>query len=147
MRKDILERKSDILAWISQERSKAYICKQLECKQDTLNAYLKKFNVKYSGTQGVKGRTANNKLTLLEYLKTQHPKSTIIRKKLIEFGHKEHSCEECMFTMWNGTPIPLELHHLDGDHENNVLDNFRLLCPNCHAQTDSYCKKKVIMES
>jgi hypothetical protein len=36
--------------------------------------------------------------------------------------------------MWNDKPIPLELHHKDGDHFNNELSNLQILCPNCHAQ-------------
>jgi predicted HNH restriction endonuclease len=42
-----------------------------------------------------------------------------------------------------GNPIPLELHHIDGDKTNNTLENFQLLCPNCHALTDSYRGKNV----
>jgi len=41
-------------------------------------------------------------------------------------------------TEWLGRPIPLELHHIDGNRDNNVLENYQLLCPNCHALTDSY---------
>jgi 5-methylcytosine-specific restriction endonuclease McrA len=41
-------------------------------------------------------------------------------------------------TEWLGQPIPLEIDHIDGDSTNNSLDNFRILCPNCHAQTPTY---------
>lgn len=37
-----------------------------------------------------------------------------------------------------GQPIPIELDHIDGNPENNELDNLRLICPNCHAQTPTY---------
>jgi hypothetical protein len=40
----------------------------------------------------------------------------------------------------DNNPI-LELHHKDGNHNNNTLENCLLLCPNCHALTDSYCGK------
>ena len=43
---------------------------------------------------------------------------------------------------WNNKPIPLQLHYIDGNHNNNKLDNLQLLCPNCHAQTDNYCRPK-----
>jgi hypothetical protein len=39
------------------------------------------------------------------------------------------------------TLIPLEVHHIDGDKLNNVESNLKLVCPNCHALTDSYCGK------
>jgi 5-methylcytosine-specific restriction endonuclease McrA len=32
----------------------------------------------------------------------------------------------------------LELEHIDGDPTNHELDNLRLICPNCHAQTETY---------
>ncbi|MCA1799704.1 MAG: HNH endonuclease [Actinobacteria bacterium] len=39
---------------------------------------------------------------------------------------------------WNGKPLTLQLDHIDGDRNNNELDNLRLLCPNCHTQTDTW---------
>ena len=59
---------------------------------------------------------------------------------LYERGHK---CEVCGLTEWMGKPAPIELDHIDGNCENNVKDNLRLICCNCHAQTDSYRGKNV----
>ncbi len=42
MRKDILGQKNKIQQWISEEKSKAFICRELHCKPDTLETYLKK---------------------------------------------------------------------------------------------------------
>jgi DNA-binding transcriptional ArsR family regulator len=47
-------------------------------------------------------------------------------------------CEVCGITEWRGRPAPLEMDHKDGNSMNNALDNVRLICPNCHAQTDPY---------
>jgi 5-methylcytosine-specific restriction endonuclease McrA len=47
-------------------------------------------------------------------------------------------CSCCSGTEWLGKPMPLELDHINGDNANNSLDNLRLLCPNCHAQTPTY---------
>jgi hypothetical protein len=49
-----------------------------------------------------------------------------------------HRCMDCGRRVWRGWPIPLELHHRDGDRSNNTLANLRLLCPNCHALTETY---------
>ena len=49
MRTDILERKEEILQWIAEEQPKSYMCKQLDCKQETLNSYLKKMGIEYAG--------------------------------------------------------------------------------------------------
>ena len=57
-----------------------------------------------------------------------------MKQKLIRDGIKEAKCEICGLANWMGQPIPLELHHKDGNHYNNDFDNLAILCPNCHAQ-------------
>ena len=140
MRTDILERKEDILKWINENQSKAFISKQLECKQETLNNYLIKMGIDYAGNQSGKGMTKiKNKLSFQEYLDTSKDiQSNKVRIKLLEEGIKPHKCENCGLEEWMGYPIPLELHHIDGDKTHNELSNYQLLCPNCHALTDSY---------
>ena len=68
-----------------------------------------------------------------------------LRNRLVSEGLREHRCERCGNSEWQGEPIPLELHHKDGDRTNNALSNIELLCPNCHAMSDNYrgSKKKV----
>jgi len=58
------------------------------------------------------------------------------RKYLLE--HRGYRCERCRLEEWMGEPIPLELDHINGDTDNNSAENLRLLCPNCHAQTETY---------
>lgn len=50
-------------------------------------------------------------------------------------------CEVCTNTMWNCKPITLEVHHIDGNPKNNVVENLQLVCPNCHSQTNNYKAK------
>ena len=47
-------------------------------------------------------------------------------------------CEKCGQTTWLSQPIPLQVHHVDGDRFNNELNNLQLLCLNCHALTDNF---------
>lgn len=61
---------------------------------------------------------------------------TMIRALTILRGWK---CEKCGRTEWEGQQIPLCVHHIDGNHINNQIENLQVLCPNCHAQTDNYC--------
>ena len=64
-------------------------------------------------------------------------------KKLLSEGKKECRCERCGNSEWNGMNIPLELHHINGVHSDNRLENIMILCPNCHAQTDNYRGKNI----
>lgn len=140
MRTDILEQKEQILIWIEENQSKAFIARQLNCKQETLNNYLKKMGIEYSGNKSGKGTSKSKyKMPLVEYLqKSADIQSNKVRLRLLEEGYKDHKCECCGLETWLDKPIPLELHHKDGNRNNNTIENYELLCPNCHAFTDSY---------
>lgn len=51
-------------------------------------------------------------------------------------------CVECGQTeSWNNKPLVLQLDHIDGNSDNNHPTNLRLLCPNCHTQTENFGSK------
>ena len=54
-----------------------------------------------------------------------------------------YQCEVCGISEWNEKKLVLEVDHIDGIHTNNDPDNLRLICPNCHSQTDTYKAKNV----
>lgn len=74
----------------------------------------------------------------------QRAKTPLIRRALIETGTAER-CAGCgTGPEWLGRPLTLELDHVNGDYRDNRRENLRFLCPNCHATTDNYCRKKSI---
>lgn len=92
--------------------------------------------------------TAKIKTKSDKYLTENSFKITPVKllKKLISDGKKELKCECCGNTEWNGKPIPLEMHHINGNHFDNRIENLMVLCPNCHAQTDNYRGRNVKKE-
>jgi 5-methylcytosine-specific restriction endonuclease McrA len=67
-----------------------------------------------------------------------------IKVRLISAGLKRNECEECGLTEWRGEPLSLALHHINGDGNDNRLENLSLLCPNCHSQTPNFGVKNVV---
>ena len=61
------------------------------------------------------------------------------KKNLIKEEKLINKCAICNIEpIWNNKPLILHLDHINGDHHNNDLSNLRLVCPNCHSQTDTY---------
>lgn len=67
-----------------------------------------------------------------------------VLKILVQTGYKEYKCECCGISEWNDKPISLQLHHINGNHKDNSLENIQILCPNCHTQTDNYGSKNTV---
>jgi DNA-binding CsgD family transcriptional regulator len=61
-----------------------------------------------------------------------------LKARLLAEGLKENRCELCGITEWQGKPLNMQLHHVNGDGTDNRLANIKLLCANCHSQTDTY---------
>lgn len=59
-------------------------------------------------------------------------------RKGILLSEQGNKCSVCGLSEWMGKKIPIEIDHIDGNPENNKRENCRLICPNCHAQTDTY---------
>ena len=67
-----------------------------------------------------------------------------IKRYIHKYNLKEYKCEICGCDgNWQGGVISLELDHINGDHEDNRLENLRFLCPNCHALTPTYGAKNI----
>lgn len=64
--------------------------------------------------------------------------ATKLKKRLFNEGVKEYKCEKCGISEWNGEHITLEIHHINGNHSDNRLENLQILCPNCHSQTINF---------
>jgi 5-methylcytosine-specific restriction endonuclease McrA len=86
-----------------------------------------------------KGVSKPSRTDIEEYLSNKKPCGSFrLKNRLLKEGFLEAICSSCNLKNWLDGKIPLELDHIDGNNENNVLTNLRLLCPNCHALTSTY---------
>jgi hypothetical protein len=65
-----------------------------------------------------------------------------LKTKILEHNLLSYECCICKNKgEWLGSPISLQLDHINGINNDNRIENLRFLCPNCHSQTDTYCGK------
>ena len=113
-----------------------------------LQRKIKQFNLDishFTGQGHLKGKSHN-------WSKTQPLKDILVenstyqtcklKKRLIKENLITNKCSECgLQDTWNGKKIVLQLDHINGNNSDNRLENLRILCPNCHSQTDTYAGK------
>ena len=101
----------------------------------------------YQTNQGGVGlnKAVPPRVPLKEILEGKHPhfQTFKLKNRLLKEGYIANKCSVCGITEWNKSPLNMELDHIDGDRTNHRLNNLRMLCPNCHAQTETYRAKNI----
>lgn len=115
-----------------------------------LNYWLNEYDVDtthFLGMARASIENFNKKISLNEILQGDHPlyNTGHLKTRLFKEGILTRQCSKCLLTEWNDLPIPLDLDHINGKSWDHRLENIRMLCRNCHAQTDNFCGKNINM--
>lgn len=97
-----------------------------------------------TGQAWLKNRTHsfNRRRPLSEVLvENSLTQTSSLRRRLIKEGLLENKCCVCGLSDWLNKPLALQLDHINGNCFDNRLKNLRILCPNCHSQTDTFAGK------
>ena len=84
-------------------------------------------------------------IPLQEILTGLHPQYQTfkLKNRLLKEGILKDACSICGISEWQGKKLNIELDHVDGCRTNHVLKNLRMICPNCHSQTETFRAKNI----
>lgn len=64
-----------------------------------------------------------------------------VKRRLLAAGLLRNECEICGLSEWRGQPLTIQVDHRNGVNDDHRLENLRMLCPNCHSQTETYAAR------
>lgn len=118
----------------------------LTTSNTTFRRYLRRHKVempRYLGQRAANQRSRKSRKlrTLADLREGSNIGRGTVKRLLFSHGLKEMACERCGWATRRPKDglIPLHLHHVNGDGNDNRIKNLEVLCPNCHALTDNYC--------
>lgn len=112
----------------------------LECCKETDNSFFccQKCSKIYKWKQKKKSFEETGKW---EGCNSENVSRRLYKRYLLEM--RGHRCEMCMNEKWLDGPIPLILDHIDGNSDNGLLTNLRLVCGNCDMLLPTYKSKNI----
>lgn len=115
-----------------------------------INNYFKLNNIDTSHLLG-KGWSKNQKRIFKNQINdedifiknSKHGHGHTVKRRYIKYIKSvgiDYECTICKIKEWQNKKISLHLDHINGNPSDNTIENLRLLCPNCHSQTETYCR-------
>ncbi len=115
---------------------------QLGMRYSTYKRHAERLGV-FKTNQAGKGIDKSKKVTVdfSAVLRGERPytQTGSVKGYLLKEGIKTNECELCGVSEWMGEALMCHLDHINGVNNDHRLENLRMVCPNCHSQTHSYC--------
>lgn len=126
------------------------VCKNLNLQtsmgnRQTIKKYIKIYNCDISHFRnGISKPSNKKKLSDILVENSTYIHTSNLKDRLYKEGLKERKCELCGQTEeWNGKYMSLILDHINGVHDDNRIENLRIVCPNCNATLDTHGGKNI----
>ena len=95
-------------------------------------------DVKSKASESIK-KWHDAKLAYVDFSKA----ARMTRKRML-LKEQDNKCAICKRSfVWLGAPLMSMQDHIDGNRKNNSRENARLVCPNCHSQTNTFGVRNV----
>ena len=116
--------------------------KKLGCRFTTYRAHAKRLGVWFTNQSG-KGlvKPKKNRLTSKDVFSGRPMQTGTVKVILLRENIITNECEVCGISEWQGKEVVCHLDHINGVCHDHSIDNLRILCPNCHSQTETYAGK------
>jgi hypothetical protein len=106
----------------------------------TVQRRAEKENVSLKHLKSIQGKRPSQAIPLEKTMTEDSSyKSSRLKERLVKLGILTDRCSICgQAPVWNGKPLVLHLDHINGNHEDNRLENLRIVCPHCDSQLPTY---------
>lgn len=136
--KSSLQISKEILDTINSSTTITEVSEKLGHARSTISKLIIRNNIDVSHFQRSSYRPSTAEAILVKHNRTtrnnQNVKALVLRENLLDYV-----CSGCgQGPEWNNKPLTLDLDHINGDWQDDRLENLRFLCPNCHSQTDTW---------